>query len=231
MDIIQTLQSRLNVLMREYRIKAAPLARAADLNESAVRDILRGRSKNPGIVTLQKIAAVLDLRPSVLFDSGEMWPVIGEIKGGDEVLLREFGGGADQPQEIESPFCFYSRRRYKAVLVADRALAPLAYPGDYLIFDPSIQRIAADDLGRPCVCVLSSGENIIAIPGNGDDDGLFHLTPVNFLGASHRNVDLKQASRIEIVLPEFFASTTPPAPHAATSTVHEEQAAFDHGRD
>jgi len=35
------------------------LARAAQLNETAVRDILKGRSKNPRVDTLQAIAKVL----------------------------------------------------------------------------------------------------------------------------------------------------------------------------
>ena len=61
-------KSRLRALMAERRIKPAPLARAAGLNESAVRDILRGRSQNPGLLTLTRIAGALKVTTAELTD-------------------------------------------------------------------------------------------------------------------------------------------------------------------
>ncbi len=52
---------RLRALIKSTGIKAATAAREAGLNESAVRDILRGRSLNPGIETLDKIAGAFGI--------------------------------------------------------------------------------------------------------------------------------------------------------------------------
>lgn len=57
--ILEALKVNLSYWMETRGIKPAPLARQAGLNESAVRDIMRSRSRNPGIVTLGRIAAVL----------------------------------------------------------------------------------------------------------------------------------------------------------------------------
>jgi len=53
------LQSELRRRMVEHGFNQKSLARAADLNETAVRDILKGRSLNPRIDTLGALAGVL----------------------------------------------------------------------------------------------------------------------------------------------------------------------------
>lgn len=59
-----------------------PLASAAGLNESGVRDILRGRSKNPGVITIDRIAATLDIAPAALTPgNGAVWELV-------EICLR-----------------------------------------------------------------------------------------------------------------------------------------------
>lgn len=70
--LIEGVRSRIIAAMAAQQIRAAPLAKRAGLNESAVRDILRGRSLNPGIVTMRKIADALEVRPGWLaFGEGD----------------------------------------------------------------------------------------------------------------------------------------------------------------
>ena len=53
--------------------RASSLALAAGLNESAVRDILRGRSQNPGIVTLHRLALALGVETSALYTAAPVF--------------------------------------------------------------------------------------------------------------------------------------------------------------
>lgn len=88
---IGELSERLQALMRKVKIRAAPLARRAGRNESAVRDILRGRSKNPGIITMRRIAKALDMSPvDVLHGPAE----VVDSKIGAEIALSALGMAA-----------------------------------------------------------------------------------------------------------------------------------------
>lgn len=225
MDIVDTLTDRLRILMREHKVKAAPLARAAKLNESAVRDILRGRSKNPGIVTLKKIASVLNLRPSALFEAGQSWPIAGSI-GADGVVTTH-DSDLNGVGFVENPFFAYRSENYLALVDRSGALAPLAYEGDYLIFQPRESGVLQSDLGRPCVCDLEDGRRLIRILRMGDTPTSFHLTPLNLYGAPQTNVSIVRASRVALALPADFAPDLPKPTHVpASDTLHEEQAPY-----
>jgi transcriptional regulator with XRE-family HTH domain len=56
------------------------LARAAQLNETAVRDILKGRSKNPRVDTLQAIAKVLGCTVNDLIGETGLQAEVEELK-------------------------------------------------------------------------------------------------------------------------------------------------------
>lgn len=225
MDLLNTLTARLKVLMEEHRIKAAPLARSAQLNESAVRDILRGRSKNPGIITLQKIAAVMRLRPSALFEAGEAWELRGRVDAFGKVIPRSLNDG--EPTHIESPFFQLDRRDLAALMEEGGSLAPFAYPEDYIIYDPRMPHFRESDLGRPCVCLLEDDELVVMIPRLGDIAGRHHLTPVSGLGAPRLNVAVKRLARVLFVIPPALVPTHPKPTHAGSDAVHEEQTPFE----
>ena len=224
-DIVDTLTDRLKVLMKEHRVKAAPLARAAHLNESAVRDILRGRSKNPGIVTLKKIASVLNLRPSALFEAGQGWPVVGAI--GADGVISAVSSGEVFPEMVENPFFAYRQEDYVALVDRSGSVAPLAYEGDYLIYRPLDSAIDESAFGKPCVCELDDGRTLIRVPRPGDKPNCFHLTPINLYGAPEMNVPLKRASRIALALPAAFVPNLPDPTHPSGSeALHEAPAKY-----
>lgn len=225
MDIVDTLTDRLRILMKEHRVKAAPLARAAALNESAVRDILRGRSRNPGIVTLKKIASVLNLRPSALFEAGQAWPVVGAI--GADGVISETSVDDEDAEHVENPFFAYRSEQFAALVDRSGSVAPIAFEGDFLIFMPREAGVEDKDLGRPCVCALEDGRRLIRVPRLGDQQDRHHLTPLNLYGAPEMNVALVSASRIVLALPSEFAPSLPEPTHLPkTNTVHEEQAGY-----
>jgi transcriptional regulator with XRE-family HTH domain len=70
------LQSELRRRMSEAGFNQKSLARAAKLNETAVRDILKGRSKNPRIDTLEALCRVLGCSVSELTGGGQAAPAI-----------------------------------------------------------------------------------------------------------------------------------------------------------
>ncbi len=58
--LIETLQENLQTRMEDKELSPHELERKAGLKESAVRNILSGRSSNPGIESLTAIADMLD---------------------------------------------------------------------------------------------------------------------------------------------------------------------------
>ena len=63
------------------------LARAAGLNETAVRDILIGKSRHPRHDTVQKIAAALDCTATELIEPGAMGSAPGPSRYADELVF------------------------------------------------------------------------------------------------------------------------------------------------
>ncbi|MBX2856037.1 MAG: helix-turn-helix transcriptional regulator [Rhodobacteraceae bacterium] len=151
--VVERLQKRLKALMVAEGIKAAPLARAAELNEVAVRDILRGRSKNPGIVTLAKIASVLRVPTNDLFEDQPPLRVCGlvnelsEIERGDEVEIL--------PRLPTSTFSIsLLNERTELFRVATDRLEPFAFEGDVLVSE-NIAIPPENLLGRPGIVQIS----------------------------------------------------------------------------
>lgn len=223
-DIVDTLTDRLRTLMKEHRVKAAPLARKANLNESAVRDILRGRSKNPGIVTLKKIASVLNLRPSALFEADQAWDITGVITANGAIEAPEKSG--EEVSAIENPFFAYRDEKFEAIAVSGESVAPLAFDGDFLIVESRDAGVDDADFGRPCVCTLENGERLVRILRPGADDTSFILMPLSVFGTPETNVRLLAAARIAFVLPAQMAPNLPDATHEGSTALHEERASY-----
>lgn len=221
-EIVDVLTDRLRHLMQEHQVRAAPLARSADLNESAVRDILRGRSKNPGIVTLQKIASVLNLRPSALFEAGELWPIIGDVANAGDVLLY----GRDAPQQsIENPFFAVTPGRPTALKVVDDSLAPFGFTGDHIVVC-SQSDDTPNDPKRPSLCELKDGRRLIRFARPGAADGLHTILPVNPFATAEADVVIKTQSPVLMVLPSWFSATSSTPTHASSAALHEGKAAY-----
>ncbi|NTF54873.1 helix-turn-helix domain-containing protein [Agrobacterium rhizogenes] len=99
-----SLQKRLKTRMDLMGMNAFETAKKAKLGESFVRDILRGKSKNPGFEKLEKLAAALDTtvdwftsssddgRPMSRLASVEGLDIVGSIQAGswvDRSIIEE----------------------------------------------------------------------------------------------------------------------------------------------
>ena len=121
--IIDTLQNNLQTKMTERKISAAELGRNAGLNESAVRNILNGKSNNPGIESLSAIANSLGCS-------------IDELVGQDE-LDKLKPASSDIPRSTTREITIWDADLYQACTIAvesylkDRSYKP---NGEQILF-------------------------------------------------------------------------------------------------
>lgn len=90
-----SLQRELRRRMKEAGYNQKSLARAAELNETAVRDILKGRSKNPRIDTLDALAKSLMCSVAALRGNDEESGKFDQIERVEVVGALDFGGSED----------------------------------------------------------------------------------------------------------------------------------------
>lgn len=82
-----SLQKRLRIRMDMLAMNAFQTAKKAGLGESFVRDILRGKSRNPGVDKLEKLAAALDTTVDWFLTDADQTPMPGALPiEGMEVL-------------------------------------------------------------------------------------------------------------------------------------------------
>ena len=159
--VVARLQRRLRNLMVAEGIKAAPLARKAELNEVAVRDILRGRSKNPGIVTLSKIAAALRVSTCDLIEQSPPLRLCGEVNDHGEIEhCDEAEVLARAPSDVFSLSLL--NERTELFRVATDRLEPYAFSGDVLVSE-NIHISPESLLGRPGI-VQVPPKTYVSIP-------------------------------------------------------------------
>ncbi|MEM1422223.1 MAG: helix-turn-helix transcriptional regulator [Pseudomonadota bacterium] len=191
MTVLETLNARLLTLMKERGFRPAPLARNADLNESAVRDILRGRSKNPGIVTLHKIASVLGVATSELFEPAEQIPIVGWVGDGGVVSLHD---GSSMKTTLSSPFRPGVLDNASALQVRTTTFMPYAREGDMVILETGDDALSDDKMGRVCMCELASDETAIGILTLGQSPGRYRLLPLSVHEQPRIDVQIKKAT-------------------------------------
>ena len=80
MDTRQTVALRFMRLCEEQNISINALANSAGVPRSTLKNILYGRSQNPGIVTLKKLCDGLDITPGEFFSTPEFDALEQEIQ-------------------------------------------------------------------------------------------------------------------------------------------------------
>lgn len=80
MSIYDFVVKRIYELCEKRNITPNALSYLAGIPQSAVKSILNGESKNPGIVTLKKICDGLDITIVEFFDTKEFYELEQEIK-------------------------------------------------------------------------------------------------------------------------------------------------------
>ena len=140
------------------------LARESGLNENAVHDILKGRSRNPRHDTLVKIAATLGRPVSALIEDdgpgrqaqgtarpavappetlGENIPVLGHGRGGQDGFFFDNGSVADR---VERPASLRNVVDAYAVYMHGDSQEPRIRHGELCYVHPSQPPVVGDDV-------------------------------------------------------------------------------------
>ena len=80
MDTYSTVKDRLLELCGDRKISIHKLATESGVAPSTIKNILYGKSKNPGIVTLKKLCDGLDISIVDFFDASDFSDLEQEIK-------------------------------------------------------------------------------------------------------------------------------------------------------
>lgn len=80
MDTYQTVKNRIQQLCAEKKITINKLSTLSGLSPSSLKNILYGKSKNPGIVTLKIICDGLNITLTEFFDTSDFRELEQEIK-------------------------------------------------------------------------------------------------------------------------------------------------------
>lgn len=183
-DII-AIRERLQAAMERKGIKAKPLALAAGLNETAVRDVLK-RSENPGVGTLLKIADVLDVPASHMF-AGRV-PLLGKIGAGGSILFEEL----DEPELVDAPPT--SSGNIMALLVQGASMMPVYREGDIVFIRRDHDGVLPQYLGEECAVHTSDGGTWLKMLSSGTESGRYTLRSFN--APDMENVEVVWASPV-----------------------------------
>lgn len=186
---INTIRDSLQRAMERRGIGAKPLARAAGLNETAVRDVLK-RSDNPGIGTLLKIADALDVSASEIF--GGRVPLLGKIGAGGSILFDE----DPDPETVEAPPS-ENGARMMALLVVGDSMMPVYRDGDIVYVRRDHDGVLPEYLGEECAVHTADGGTFLKTLSPGTQASRYTLRSFN--AADIENVEVVWASPVAFV--------------------------------
>lgn len=177
------------------------LSKAADLSESAVRDLLT-RTDNPGIGTLVKIAEALEMPIDRLTGAAIMVPVLGNIGAGGEVLFSvdpdlEQTAIHDLPMVPRPPLV---AGRLMALRVVGASMLPKYEDGDVIYIRRDHEGILPTYLNRYCAVRTAEGGTFLKILAAGSEAGKYTLRSLN--APDMENVEVVWASPVLFVMPK-----------------------------
>lgn len=201
MSEIETIRSEIERAMRAKGFSRRSLSRAAELSESAVRDLMT-RTDNPGIGTLRKIAEALEMPVDQLTGAGLRVPVLGNIGAGGEVLFA-----IDPDMELNDQDEFESvarpplvKGRLMALRVTGASMLPKYEDGDIIYVRRDHEGILPAYLGRYCAIRTSEGGTFLKILSPGSQAGRYTLRSLN--APDMENVEVEWASPVLFVMPQ-----------------------------
>lgn len=186
---IHTIRESLQRAMIRRGIKAKPLAIAAGLNETAVRDVLE-RSNNPRVGTLIKLADALEMSVTEMF--GGRVPLLGKIGAGGTVLFDE---DAD-PETVDAP-PGENPARMMALLVVGDSMRPVYRDGDIVYVRRDHDGVLPEYLGEECAVHTVDGGTFLKTLAPGTKAS--HYTLRSFNADDIENVEVVWASPVLFV--------------------------------
>ncbi|MBH9537500.1 helix-turn-helix domain-containing protein [Novosphingopyxis sp. YJ-S2-01] len=186
--------------MKAKKLSRRGLSAAAELSESAVRDLLT-RTDNPGIGTLRKIADALELPVDRLTGAVAMVPVLGQIGAGGEVLFS-----IDPDAELYGEVARYVPRpplsvgKLMALEVTGSSMLPKYEAGEIIYVRRDHDGVLPDYLNRYCAVRTVEGGTYLKILSPGTEPGRYTLRSLN--APDMENVEVVWASPVLFVMPQ-----------------------------
>lgn len=186
--------------MRKKGFSRRSLSKAAELSESAVRDLLT-RTDNPGIDTLRKIAEALEMPVDRLTGAAIMVPVLGNIGAGGEILFAaepdlEASGAAEFPLVPRPPL---TTGRLMALRVVGASMLPKYEDGDIIYVRRDHDGLLPSFIGRYCAVRTGDGGTFLKILSPGTEPNRYTLRSLN--ADDMPNVEVIWASPVMFVMP------------------------------
>jgi phage repressor protein C with HTH and peptisase S24 domain len=188
----EAIRVSLQAAMDRKGIKAKPLAKAASLGETAVRDILEGRSNDPRLGTLHKIAEALEVPLENIIGSARV-PLVGHIGAGGAIAYFPTD---DMESVIRPPLAVGPMI---ALEVSGESMLPKYEPGDVIYVRRDHDGVLPEYLGEYCACHLSDGGTYLKILTAGPDGGRYTLRSLN--AADMTNVEVIWATPVLFIMP------------------------------
>lgn len=200
MSQIERIRSLIESQMLAKGFSRRSLSKAAELSESAVRDLLT-RTDNPGIDTLRRIAEALEMPVDQLTGQAAMVPVLGNIGAGGEIL---FSGDVDLEANGIEQFPMVPRPplttgRLMALAVVGSSMLPKYEDGEIVYVRRDHDGLLPDYVGRYCAIRTADGGTYLKILTAGSEPGKYTLRSLN--APDMENVTVEWASPVLFVMP------------------------------
>ena len=197
---IEAIREEIERAMKAKGFSKRSLSKAADLSESAVRDLM-SRTDNPGIGTLRKIAEALEMPVDQLTGAGLKVPVLGNIGAGGEILFAvdpdlELNELDDFPSVPRPPLV---SGRLMALRVVGASMLPKYEDGDIIYVRRDHDGVLPKYLGRYCAVRTTEGGTYLKILSPGSQAGRYTLRSLN--APDMENVEVEWASPVLFVMP------------------------------
>jgi repressor LexA len=201
MSDIDAIRTAIEAAMKEKGFSRRSLSKAAELSESAVRDLLT-RTDNPGIGTLRRVAEALEMPIDQLTGAALMVPVLGNIGAGGQVIFL-----ADPDQELnntgdydEVPRPPMVTGRLMALRVVGASMLPKYEDGDIVYVRHDHDGILPSYLNRYCAVRTADEGTYLKILSQGSLPGRHTLRSLN--APDMENVEVVWASPVLFVMPK-----------------------------
>lgn len=200
MSDIDQIRAQIERAMAEKGFSRRSLSKAAELSESAVRDLLT-RVDNPGIGTLRRIAEALEMPVDMLTGSAIMVPVLGKIGAGGEVLfdLNPDDELADQEGIRMVPRPPMAVGRLMALEVLGASMLPKYESGDVIYVRRDHDGVLPQYIGKHCAVRTAEGGTFLKILAHGSRPGVYTLRSLN--APDMEDIEVVWASPVQFVMP------------------------------
>lgn len=190
---IEAVRASIEALMAKRNIKRKPLAKAAGLGETAIRDIFRPDQKDVRVSTLVKLAEFFEV-PVDELAGREAVLLIGFVGAGGQILYEEF----DEPVIVPRPPA--AAGALVALEVRGDSMLPRYDEGDIIYIKREHEGVLPQYIGHYCVAHLADGGTFLKILEEGSEPGKYTLRSHN--AAPMRDVEVVWASPVLFVMPK-----------------------------